>query len=96
MSNTTPRWTGYAEGPGARFSDPLHLAARHPREVTEEGTMTEPEERVRPDGRAWQEAQRNVAARNDEAQKRGREQRAKADRKDAAHRAGAERRGIYR
>ena len=58
--------------------------------------MTDGETRHRPDGSAWREAQQSVAARNEQARKRGLEERAKADRLDAARRAGAERRGIYR
>jgi hypothetical protein len=52
--------------------------------------------RARPDGSAWQEAQRKVADRNDEARKRGREERAQTDRRDAKKRSDAERGGIYR
>ena len=56
--------------------------------------MSDGDIRQRPDGSAWREAQKSVAARNDEARKRGREERAKADKKAAANRASAERRGI--
>ena len=58
--------------------------------------MTEPTPRQRPDGSAWQEAQRAVAASNDEARKRGLKERADTERRQAQHRAGEARRGIYR
>ena len=57
--------------------------------------MTNPDARPRPDGTAWREAQKNVAANNDEARKRGREERAKADRTAALNRAAAARKGIH-
>ena len=58
--------------------------------------MTEPDARRRPDGSAWQEAQRTVAANNDEARKRGRKERAETERRQALNRANEARRGIYR
>jgi hypothetical protein len=58
--------------------------------------MKSPDEHRRPDGSAWQEAQRAVAARNDEARKRGRQERSETERRQAANRAASERRGIYR
>jgi hypothetical protein len=58
--------------------------------------MTDGEPRRRPDGSAWRAAQKDVAERNDEARKRGRDERSKADKRDAVNRAAAERRGIER
>jgi hypothetical protein len=58
--------------------------------------MSDGEPRRRPDGSAWREAQKSVAARNDEARKRGREERTEADKRDAVNRAAAERRGVER
>jgi hypothetical protein len=58
--------------------------------------MTTPEGRSRPDGTAWRDAQRTVAASNDEARKRGRKERAEAERREALHRATEARRGIFR
>jgi hypothetical protein len=58
--------------------------------------MTDGTPRPRPDGSAWRKAQQDVAARNDAARKRGREERVKAERKEAVNRAGAAQRGIYR
>jgi hypothetical protein len=52
--------------------------------------------RVRPDGSAWRKAQQDVAARNDAARQRGREERAKAERKVMLKRQEATRRGIQR
>jgi F0F1-type ATP synthase membrane subunit b/b' len=54
-------------------------------------------ERVPPDGRAWRDAQRRIAERNDKAQKRGREQRAAHERQQQALRRAQEKRGgVYR
>jgi hypothetical protein len=58
--------------------------------------MTSPEPRQRPDGSAWREAQRAVAASNDEARSRGRAERAKGERRDAMKRANEASRGIFR
>ena len=57
--------------------------------------MTTPEQRPRPDGRAWREAQRLTAERNDEARKRGRQERSDGEKRDAARRVAAERGGVH-
>jgi hypothetical protein len=58
--------------------------------------MTTPDERPRPNGSAWQEEQRGVQARNEEARKRGRQEKAAADKKRTAKRLAAEIGGIFR
>jgi hypothetical protein len=58
--------------------------------------MTTPESRSRPDGSAWRDAQKTVAASNDEARKRGRKEREESEKREALHRATEARRGIYR
>lgn len=58
--------------------------------------MTSPEPRKRPDGSAWREAQRTVAASNDEARRRGRAERTKAERREAMKRATEASRQIFR
>ena len=58
--------------------------------------MTEPNARPRPDGSAWQEAQRTVAANNEEARKRGRKERDDTEKRAAKIRATEASRGIYR
>lgn len=58
--------------------------------------MTTPEARSRPDGTAWRDAQKTVAASNDEARKRGRKEREDTEKRAALHRATEARRGIYR
>jgi hypothetical protein len=49
-------------------------------------------ERVKPDGRAWRDAQKAVAERNDEARKKGREERKEYERSQAAQRQAADKR----
>jgi hypothetical protein len=54
---------------------------------------TEPNERVKPDGSAWRDAQKGVNERNDEARKKGREERKEYERNQAEQRHAAEKRG---
>jgi hypothetical protein len=58
--------------------------------------MTDGTPRPRPDGSAWRKAQQDVAARNDAARKKGREERTKTERKEALNRKASAQRGIYR
>lgn len=44
-----------------------------------------PVRRERPDGRAWREAQKDMAGKNEETQKRGQAERAKREKEQAAH-----------
>jgi hypothetical protein len=58
---------------------------------------TERNPRVPPDGRAWRDTLRRISARNEQAQKRGREQRAAHERQQAAlRRADESSRRVYR
>jgi len=62
--------------------------------------MTSPDEqqqRARPNGSAWREAQRRVGERNDQARKEGLAERAEQERREAARRRAQEASGeIYR
>ena len=53
-------------------------------------------ERVKPDGRAWRDAQKGVQERNEEARKKGREERKGKEQDAAQKRNAAEKRGIAR
>ena len=52
--------------------------------------------RERPTGRAWVDAQRRVADRNDEAQKAGKAERTAREKREREARDRAERNGVYR
>jgi hypothetical protein len=55
--------------------------------------MSSDGERVKPDGSAWRNAQKEVQERNDEARKRGREERKEYERGQAEQRHAADKRG---
>jgi hypothetical protein len=52
-----------------------------------------PPRRERPDGSAWREAQRSVAGKNEETQKRGRAERAAREKEQAARSRAADKQG---
>jgi hypothetical protein len=52
-----------------------------------------PTRRERPDGSAWRAAQRDVAGKNEETQRRGRAERAQREKEQAAHQRVADRQG---
>src|SRR3954447_1093565 len=64
-----------------------------PEGVNERTAMSSDDERVKPDGSAWRNAQKEVQERNDEARKRGREERKEYERGQAAQRQAADKRG---